>query len=279
MAGPAADAAWTALRWTLALLSAASAVLAAYALAWTSLSRLSSNYVDAFLPRFFTLRNYLEIFTRDGIWRPFLNTLGVSLATAALMPLVVMPAALRLRSARSATKAGLFALAQALGTAGGMHSLVPLYAVFRSLGLVDSYLPIVLVYLFHAAPFSLFTTSAFLEGLPPGLEEAAELEGAGPAARLFRVTLPLALPAVATCAMTAFLAAWNGFLVPLLFLSDDAKYTIGIRLHAYVGSVASGSPLWNRFSAASIVNLALIGLVFLRFRSPLSSEDAAHQEE
>ncbi len=277
--GPAADGAWAALRGTLAVLAAASSILAVYALLWTSFSGLSSNYVDAFFPRFFTARNYIEIFTRDEIWRPFLNTLGVSLAAAVLMPLIVMPAALFLRSARPSVKAAAFALAQAFGSAGGMHSLVPLYAIFRSLGMTDSYLPIVIVYLFHAAPFALFTTTAFLERLSPGLEEAAELEGAGPVARLLRITLPLALPAVATSAMIAFLAAWNGFLVPLLFLSDDAKYTIGVRLHAYVGSVASGAPQWNRFSAASIVNLLLIGAVFYRFRSPLSNADAAEHEE
>ena len=195
------------------------------------------------------------------------------------MPALALPAALRLRSFRAGTKAWAFALVQALGSAGGMHSLVPLYVLFRSLGMTDSYVPIVIVYLFHAAPFALFTTAAFLAGLPPGLEEAAELEGAGPWARLRLVILPLAWPAVATCAMTAFLAAWNGFLAPLLFLSDDAKYPIGLRLHAYVGSVASGAPRWNRFAAASLVNLALIGLVFHRFRAPLSNADAAEREE
>ena len=168
---------------------------------------------------------------------------------------------------------------QSLSATGGMHSLIPLYALFRSLGLLDSYVPVVIVYLFHAAPFSLFTTSAFLDKLPRGLEEAALLEGASASARFFRIVLPLAMPAVATSAMIAFLAAWNGFLVPLLFLGDDSMYTIGVKLHSFVGSLASGSPAWNRFAAASIVNLAIVGILFLRFRKPLAGNALSEHSE
>ncbi len=249
---------------------ALSCALAVYALFWTAFSGLSSNYVDALIPRFFTPDNFRLIFTEDGLGRAFLNSLGVSAAAAIIIPFFILPAALALRSFPESGKSGVFAAVQSLSATGGMHSLIPLYALFRSLGLLDSYIPIVIVYLFHAAPFSLFTTSAFLGTLPPGLEEAARLEGASASTRFFRIILPLAMPAVATSAMMAFLAAWNGFLVPLLFLGDDSMYTIGIKLHSFVGSVASGSPAWNRFAAASIVNLAIVGLLFLRFRKPLS---------
>ena len=180
----------------------------------TAFSGLSSTYIASFLPPFPTARNFVDIFREDGVGRSFLNTLGVSLITAAIAPLVVFPAALRLRRRGPGARAAAFAGLQALGSAGGMHSLVPLYALFRGLGLTDSYLPIVIVYLFHAAPMALFATTVFLDSLPPSFEESAELEGAGPATRFFRIVLPLSLPVLATCAMMAFLAAWNGFLVP-----------------------------------------------------------------
>ena len=267
------------LRWALGCLALLSSLLVLFALVRTAFSGLSTTYVDSILPRFPTAGNFPAIFREDGVGRAFANTLGVSLAAAVLAPLLVFPAALRLRRAGPAARAAVFAGLQALGSAGGMHSLVPLYALFRSLGLVDSYLPVVIVYLFHAAPFALFTSTAFLDSLPKSLEESAELEGAGRAAVLFRLVLPLSLPVLATSAMTAFLAAWNGFLVPLLFLSDDAKYTIGVRLYGYVGSVASGAPRWNRFAAASIVNLAVVGLVLWRLKGPLAKAPSADHEE
>lgn len=276
--GRAQDAAVGLVRLALALVFAASSLLVLFALLRTAFSGLSSILIDSLLPRHPTSANFLAIFRDDGAARAFANTLAVSLATAGLAPLVVFPAALRLRKAGPGLRAAIFAGLQVLGSAGGMHSLVPLYSLFRGLGLTDSYVPVVIIYLFHAAPFALFTTTAFLDALPPSLEEEAILEGAGPGSRLFRIILPLSLPVIATSAMTAFLAAWNGFLVPLLFLDDDAKYTIGIRLYSYVGSVASGAPKWNRFAAASLVNLLVVGLVLWRLRGPLAKAPTSEHE-
>lgn len=82
---------------------------------------------------------------------------------------------------------------------------------------------------------------------------------------------PLSGLILATSIMVSFLGAWNGFTVPLLFLTDDARYTIGIKLYSFVGSVASGNPKWSLFAAASVVNLIAISVIFLRFRNPLQT--------
>jgi ABC-type glycerol-3-phosphate transport system permease component len=274
-----ADSAVLGGRLVLGSLVLASSLLLGYALLRSAFSGLSSAYVDSFLPRYPTARAFADIFIEDGIARPFANTLVLAALTAAITPLIVFPAALRMRSAGPGARAALFAFLQALGSAGGMHSLVPLYALFRQLGLADSYVPVVLVYVFHAAPPALFAATAFLDDLPASMEESAVLEGAGRAQVFFRIVLPLSLPVLATSAMTAFIAAWNGFLAPLLFLNDDAKYTIGMRLYGYVGSVASGAPKWNRFAAASIVNLAIVGLALWRLKGPLARAPSSECEE
>lgn len=256
-----------------------SGLLVLFALFHMAFSGLSTTYIDSFLPRFPSADNFRAVFAEDGVGRSFINTLGISLVTAVLVPLIVFPAAMRLRSAGPGLRAALFAGLQALGSAGGMHSLVPLYALARRLGLTDSYVPVVAVYLFHALPFALFTTTAWLDSLPKSLEEYAALEGASRSRVFFGILFPLSLPAVATSAMTAFITAWNGFLAPLLFLDDDAKYTIGIRLYAYVGSVASGNPQWNRFAAASIVNLLIVGIVLWRLKGPLGKAPLSEHED
>jgi len=279
MIGRAASDLLLAFRGTLALIMGLSSLLLVYSLLRAAFSGLSSAYIDSFLPPFPTSAAFGEIFTEDGIGRTFANTLLVSAITAILCPLLVLPAALRLRSAKPGTKALVFGLVQALGAAAGMHSLLPLYGIFLSLGLVGGYIPIVIIYLFHAAPFSLFVATAFLEGLPRSLEESAGLEGAGKARVFASILLPLSLPAAAVAAMSAFLAAWNGFLVPLLFIDDDSKYTIALRLYGYVGSLASGAPLWNRFAAACLVNLALISIVLWRFKNPLGRAPLSEHDE
>ena len=266
-------------RYVLAAFACLSSLLIVFALVRTSLSGLSSAYIDAIAPPFMTVSNFPAVFVEDGAGRAFLNTLAVSLATACLAPLVVIPAALALRRASPASRALVFALVQASGSAGGMHSLVPLYAMFRAFGLVGGYVPLVVVYLFHAAPFALFASTAFLDSLPPSMEESALLEGASKRQILLRVVMPLAMPVVALTAMNAFLASWNGFLVPLVFLNDDSLYTIGIRLYSYVGSAASGAPKWNRFAAASIVNLLIVGAFLWRLKGPLGRAPTSDHEE
>ena len=66
-----------------------------------------------------------------------------------------------------------------------------------------------------------------------------------------------------------FLNAWNGFLAPMIFLNDDAKYPLSVKLYTYVGKVSSGNPKWGLFSAASILNLIIVFALFSSLRRPL----------
>jgi len=277
--GKIAQVLWTALKagtW-LAVITSAVAVL--YTTIWLAFSDLSAVYIDGFAPRFLSLRPFLVVLREEGIFRYFLNTLVVAGATALLVPIVIFPAAWLLSRARPEQTARVFGFAEALGMTGGIHSLIPLYVVFRTLGLLGGFVPIVVVYLFHALPFALFTISAYLRNLPRCLAEAAELEGMTWQAWLVRILAPLSAPVLAAAMMAAFLSAWNGFLVPLVFLSDDSLYTIGIKLHSYVGSVASGNPQWNLFAAASILNMIIVGLLLYRFKDPLGSKTAGEIDE
>jgi multiple sugar transport system permease protein len=100
-----------------------------------------------------------------------------------------------------------------------------------------------------------------------------------PFSYMVRILAPLSRPVITTSVMVAFLAAWNGFMAPLLILSDDTKYTISVKLFSFVGSIASGTPKWNLFAAASIINGLIIMLLFLRFRRPVQATDLEEVEE
>lgn len=276
--GRAASIAWRGACWMASLLSIVSAALVLYAVSWLSLSDLSAVYIDSLTPRFLSLRPYITVLRDEGILRYFLNTFLVAAATALLIPLFVLPAAWSLSRTEPRRSAKAFAFLQSLGMTGGIHSLIPLFIVFRILGLLGGYVPLVTIYLFHAIPFSLFTLKAFLDRLPRSYEEAAALEGMGSLAYMARIIAPLCAPALAVAMMTAFISAWNGFLVPLVFLTDDRLYTIGVKLHSYVGSVASGNPRWNLFAAASAINMLFAGLFLWRFKNPLRRNDGADDE-
>ncbi len=277
--GPVADAAFVGSSWAVVAFLLAAAAVLGFCLLWMSFSDLSIAFVDSLVPRFFTTANFGRAFVDDGLGLALLNTLYVSALTAAMVGLAAFPAAAWLADRPRARAAAFFVALQALSSAGGVHSLIPLYDLWRRLGILGGYAPVVLVYLYHSLPVALFAIAEFLRDQPPSFKDVARLEGLGTVGYLRRVQLPLALPAIGAAAMVAFLSAWNGFMAPLVFLDDDAKYTIAVRLHAYVGSIASGSPKWNRFAAASLVNIAIVGLLFRRFKKPLSSSALSDQAD
>ena len=242
-----------------------------YMLLWMSLSRISACYIDSLIPSFATTENFRIIFAEEGILRYFINTFVVAGITAVLLPLLVFPGAVYLNKAGSKKTLAFLAFIQVVGIAGGMHSLIPLYRIFRAFRLIDSYIPLVLIYLYHSIPMALFILTAYLKTLPSSYRDLARLEGMGDLAYGFRILLPLSLPPLLTAVMIAFISGWNGFQAPLLFLNSEEKYTISLKLFSYVGNLASGSPVWNLFAAASVVNTLFIGTLFFRFKNPMTN--------
>lgn len=248
------------------------------ALVWLSISGVNAVAFRSILPPHPGLGSFRSIFLTESVHRYFLNSLMLASATALLIPVISAPAAWAIASGSRKRGNMILGGIQLAGTVSGMHALIPLYIIFRFLGLINSYLALILIYLEHSFIFSLFSISAFLRNLPRSLREAALIEGAGAFTWLRMVLLPLSRPVIVTAMMVAFLGAWNGFLPALLFIRDDWKYTIGVKLYTFVGSLASGSPRWSLFAATSMVNMAILLILFLLLgrageRSELSEMD------
>ncbi|WP_158546776.1 ABC transporter permease subunit [Oceanispirochaeta sp. M1] len=249
-----------------------------YMLIWMSLSGISACYIDSFIPPMASLKNFITIFTEEGILKYFANTFVLAGMTAVLLPFVVFPGAVYLDKAGKKRTLAFLAIIQLMGMAGGMHSLIPLYRLFRGMNLLDSYIPLILIYLYHSIPIALFILTAYLGNLPSSYRDLARIEGMGELKYSFRILLPLSLPPLLTTVMLAFISGWNGFQAPLLFLNSEEKYTISLKLHSYVGNLASGSPVWNLFAAAAVVNTLFIGALFLRFRNPMTISPISESE-
>lgn len=273
--GRLSDGVYTTGALAMTVILSAIAALMLWCMLWMAFSGLSVAFVDGVLPAYPSADNFRAAFVDDGLALSFLNTFLVSAVTTALTVLVAFPAAAWLSDRGPGAIAAFFAGLQILSGSGGVHSLIPLYELWRKLGIASGYLPVVLVYAYHSVPVTVLALSAFLRDKPASFRDAAKLEGLGGIGYMAKIQLPLALPAIGASAMIAFLSAWNGFLAPLVFLGDDRLYTIAVKLHAYVGSIASGSPRWNRFAAASLVNILVVGLLFYRFKKPLAKSELA----
>lgn len=110
--------------------------------------------------------------------------------------------------------------------------LIPLYTILASVGLTNSLVTLAFIYATFQLPFGVYMMRNTFEAIPREIEESAALDGCGPVRTLWRVLLPIAVPGVVTVALFAFLAAWNEFLAPLIFLTDDRQFTLPIALQS-----------------------------------------------
>ncbi|WP_369053248.1 carbohydrate ABC transporter permease [Kineococcus terrestris] len=108
--------------------------------------------------------------------------------------------------------------------------LIPLYEILRTVGLQNSLVGVALVMVMFQLPFSLFMMRNAFESVPRELEEAALLDGCTSLTALLRILLRAVTPAMITVGLFAFLASWNEFIAPLIFLSEGSKFTLPVAL-------------------------------------------------
>lgn len=142
-------------------------------------------------------------------------------------------------------------------------TMVPLYIIFARLDLVNSFIPLILP-AFLGNAFYIFLLRQAFKQIPPDLEDAALIDGAGTVQILWKIILPLSRPALATVAIFTFQAAWNDFLAPLIFIHDQSKYTLMLGLSLFRGAYSVN---WAYLMAASLViTLPVIALFFFTQR-------------
>ena len=136
---------------------------------------------------------------------------------------------------------------------------IPLFAVFRALGLLNSYWGLILGYQLFLLPFVIWMMRGFLQDIPRELDEAAQVDGCTPLGVLVRIILPLALPGLAATATFAALLAWNEFLLPLLFAQSARVQPVSMLVGNFVDP--SRGVQWGPLSAVASVSVLPI-LVF-----------------
>lgn len=133
----------------------------------------------------------------------------------------------------------------------GQIKLIPLYTMYTQLGLVGTYVPLVLP-AFFGNPFFIFLMVQYMKTIPRDMDEAARIDGAGTWTVLYRIVLPMCKPVLAVMVVFTFLWVWNDFLQPLIYLSDFNTYPISVGLAFFRGRY---SVEWNMFMAATLVSI------------------------
>ncbi len=140
-------------------------------------------------------------------------------------------------------------------------TLVPTYIAFNKIGWIDSFKPLIIP-AFFGNPFYIFLLRQFYLSLPKDLEESAKLDGASTFRIWWNIMLPLSKPALATVAVFTFVATYNDFFGPLIYLSSESKRTIAVALSYFNGSPRSG-PQMHLLMAMTILAIIPSVLVFM----------------
>jgi len=138
--------------------------------------------------------------------------------------------------------------------------LLPLYVLLRKLGLLDSLVGLMVVYVTTALPFCVWTMKGYYDSIPRDLEEAALIDGLSPLGAFVRIVLPLSLPALTITALFSFMAAWSEFIVARVVLQTSRLYTLPLGLEGLAGTFQTE---WANYAAGSVLVSVPVVVFFL----------------
>jgi multiple sugar transport system permease protein len=230
---------------------------------WMVISALKPSYaVLDFPPRWLPIpprwANFREALTYVPFGRYALNTLFVTLFSVLGNLFSASLVAYGFARLRAPGKNALFLVLLATMMLPYPVTMVPVFVIFSKLGWVNSFKPLI-VPTFLGTPFYIFLLRQFFLTLPAELEDAARIDGANTAQILVYIILPLAVPAMATVAIFTFQNTWNDFLGPLIYLNDQAHYTITLGLSFFRSTYQTN---WSYLMAASLVTMLPMVVLF-----------------
>lgn len=211
------------------------------------------------IPRPFTLENYAQVLESTKLARSLFNSAFVALTSTLGEILTSTLAGFAFARMRFRGRNLIFGLLLATLMLPGVVMLIPTFILFRSLGWIDTFLPLI-VPLFFGTAFAIFLSRQFFTGLPKDLEGAAKVDGANYFQIYWYIFMPLAKPLIATLFILGFLARWNDFLGPLIYLRTSDLFTMPLML-AQLNSLYIQQ--WALLMAGSMIALSPVFILFI----------------
>ena len=225
----------------------------------------SSRFPPPFWPERWSWENYHELLVRrliDGAWFDYRivpalwNSLAIAAISTALGLLLTVPAGYAFAKLRFRGRERLLKLLIASLVVPGQVAMLPLFLIFRELGLVNSYAGVILPSL--AGIFAILFVRQATLAIPDEMLDAARVDGASEARIFATIVLPLLAPVTVTLALFMFLGSWNDFLWPLIVLADQHRYTLPVAIAAIAREHAADGELM--MAAAVVTTLPVLAL-------------------
>lgn len=212
-------------------------------------------------------RSYIELFTDYHFATFLINSSIVSVVTVLVTLCFAIPGAYAVARLRFPGQLFLSRSILLIYMVPAIVLVIPLYAIFSQLGLRDSLFGLMVVYPATTIPVALYMLQGYFRGLPAELEEAGLMDGLSRWQVITKITMPLAVPALASVSLYVFMIAWNEFLFAFMFLDDFQIFT----LSRGVVSLNSSEVPRQHLMAGSVVATVPVLVIFLWFEKYLVS--------
>ena len=206
----------------------------------------NSAYPPIFWPQEFAWSNYAEVFEKNPFLLYAWNSIVVSGVATLLALFIGVPAGYGLSKARASGMAVLILVAR---MTPGLSYLIPLFILFRLIGITGTLLPIILTHLVITVPIVVYIMMSYFETLPHELEEAALIDGATIWQAFRKVALPLARPGIVVAAILSFIFSWNNFIFGVVLAGRETR-TLPVAVY---NSLSFEQLSWGPLAAAALI--------------------------
>jgi multiple sugar transport system permease protein len=211
----------------------------------------------------FSFDNYDVIFSDDTFIAALVNSIGIA-SIATLISIVLAAMAAYATSRLNFTgKALILSGALAVAMFPPISIVGSLFDMWRSIGLYDTWLGLIIPYMTFTLPLAIYTLSAFFREIPWDLEKAAKMDGATAGQAFRKVIAPLAAPGIVTAAILVFIFAWNDLLLALSLTATQRAITAPVAIANFTGSSQFEEPTGSIAAGAMVITIPIIIFVLI----------------
>lgn len=226
-----------------------------------------------FLPGHPTIHNFIVAFTQGDFLIYLRNSVIVVAGAVIFSILLGLFASAALSRFSFKGRRPIMVLILVVQMLPGSALLIPQFLIFSQIGLIGTYVGLMLAYVAAVLPFTIWVMRGFFLAVPVEVEEAARIDGASTWQVLTRVLFPLVMPGVIASGVFAFISAWNDYLVAYTFMQDQSHYTLPVWLASFT-TQTTGTDFGGQMAASVLFSLPVVVFFMIIQRNLVSGMSA-----
>ena len=198
-----------------------------------------------------TINNYINLWDNDLFKDTFFNSIFITLISIVLSITIALFAAYALKRYQIRFKTAFMQWLLLAYMLPEFLFVLPMFTIYQTIGLYDTYLGMAIIYQVHVLPFSIWMLRSFLEEIPKEIDDAAIIDGCGPLQAIFRIYLPLIIPGIVATAILNGIWVWNELAIALgLTFFDAQPITVGVASFRGYASID-----WGGMTGSAIISM------------------------